>query len=216
MTREYHSNLWRKLLTADGYVLRSLVTSKERTNYFEQDQIIDEMKLRLAQMDTEIRNLEELIQVQQQLVLKLFNEKYSEQEPAKHGFNWEAVEGKDAKDTVSSMAANYMIRFDCEQITDLNGHEDNAGKIIIDEMKKNIQDLQAQVKEKFDANYNLICTIKRQSETIDKLRLSNILEEHQTIHGRMPSMTRYHQGQLVTSNCITKAVEEGHLIFDGN
>lgn len=214
MTREYHRNFWRKLLTADGNLLRSLVTSKERKNYLEQDQIIEEMKLRLAKKDVEISNLEDLIQVQQQLVLELFNEKYFEQEPPEHGFNREAIEEKEAK--VSSMAANYTIRFDCEQITDLNEYEDYAGKIIIDELKKNIQDLQAQVKEKFDANYNLICTIKMQSKTIDKLRLSNILEEHKTIHGRMPSINGYHQGQLVTSNCINKAVEEGHLVFDGN
>jgi hypothetical protein len=281
MRRYYTSILWRKLLTAtaDGNVHSSLVTGKERTNYWDEDQMIDEMKLRLAQKDAEIRNLEDLIQVQQQLFLKLFNENSSEQEQAEHGFLYESVEGKEAKGAVSSMAADENAkRIDCEhgilefklcysrqqkaeslrrentnqevtgtalasslerkkligtfirkleeqqmimeclrkEITDLKEQKDNTERIIIDEMKTIVKDLQAQVKEKFDANYTLISTIKMQRETIDKLRLSNILEEHQSIHRRMPNVKNYQQGQLATSNCIVRAIEEGHLIFDQN
>jgi hypothetical protein len=279
--RGYSSILWRKLLTAtaDGNVHRSLVTGKEMTNYWDEDQIIDEMKLRLTHKDAEIRNLEDLIQVQQQIFLKLFNEKPSEQEQAEHGFiSNKSVEGKGAKGVVSCMAPDENKRIDCKQgvlefklcfdrqlkaeslrwenanqgvtgtalesslerkkligtfirkleeqqrimgclrkeITDLKERKDNTERIIIDEMKNIVQDLQAQVKEKFDANYTLISTIKMQRETIDQLRLSNILEKHQSIHRRMPNVKNYRQGQLVTSNCIDRAIEEGHLIFDQN
>jgi hypothetical protein len=161
------------------------IKEKIRRDLSEKDETIARLTFQLKQRETAIRQLEEIVMLQQESME--INRKSLEQEPKQGSGRNNTMEEEEMQEVIDHLhkqlkernetnaSLTATIKKQQEQLDVLkeknsNSREDDANKEKINEMKGIIQDLQAKLQDKNNTNGALVRSAKMQSETIASLR----------------------------------------------
>jgi chromosome segregation ATPase len=157
---------------------------KAKRDLAEKDEALARLTFQLKQRETAIRQLEEIVVLQQESME--LNRRTLEQEP-KQGSGSTTMEEEEMQEVIDHLhkqlkernevnaSLTTTIKKQQEQLDSLkekisNSKEEDANKERINEMKGIIQDLQVKLQDKNNTNGALVRSAKMQSETIASLR----------------------------------------------
>lgn len=158
---------------------------KTRRDLSEKDDAIARLTFQLKQRETAIRQLEEIVMLQQESME--INRRSLEHEPKQGSGRTTTMEEEEMQEVIDHLhkqlkernetnaSLTATIKKQQEQLDMLkekmsNSKEDNANQEKINEMKGVVKDLQAKLQDKNNTNGALVRSAKMQSETIASLR----------------------------------------------
>jgi hypothetical protein len=189
MGRFYSLN-WKLLLksASEANIDAGQIRDIEKQHEFEKDQTITQMKLQLTQKDIAIKNLEDLIQLQQQTLLEIYHKSSELEVPELEGGK-ASVEGKEIKGVDFHMLQQAMERekVDQEEFEQGGSKELGHGDSILEakdkmyrrlgERNKLIAALTGKIEEqqkKMEALKEEITSIKQQKDNGEGVRIKEM------------------------------------------